>query len=591
MVKMTINGQAVEAEEGKTILEAARGLGIEIPTLCYYRAVSPYGACRVCLVEITDERGSRLTASCSYPVQDGLEINTASERVLEARKVIVELLLARCPESPKLRELAAELGVEEPEAELKEDEDCILCGLCARVCHELMGVGAINFVGRGPTREVTTPFDEISHICLTCGACAFVCPTGARAVQLEKIAGRKPVPLLSEFDEGMTSRPSIYTPFAQAVPNKPVIDATNCVRLQTGECGACELFCEADAIVYDQEDTTEEIEVGAIIMATGFELFDSAQISRYGYGRLDNVIHSLEFERLSHASGPTGGEILMKDGRTPESVAIIHCVGSRDENYLEHCSRVCCMYSLKFAHLVKEKTEGEVYNFYIDVRAFGKGYEEFYKRVLDEGANFIRGKVAEVTAVAETPEEEGKLIVVAEDTLLSMVRRIPVDMVILSGGLKPGADADKLAKTFSLNCGQGGFFLEKHPKLAPVDAISDGIFLAGACQGPKDIPDSVAQGAAAAAGALSLIDRGKVLIEPITAEINEDLCAGCQLCISNCPYAAIDYDEEKKISIVTEELCKGCGTCVAGCPSGAARQKGFEDAQIFSEIEGILVDA
>jgi heterodisulfide reductase subunit A len=352
----------------------------------------------------------------------------------------------------------------------------------------------------------------------------------------------------------------------------------------------CVKKCEPDAICHDQVDQILEVDVGAIIVASGFSLFDSSQITRYGYGRLDNVIHALEFERMSHASGPTSGKILTKDGQTPKSVAILHCIGSRDENYQEYCSRVCCMYSLKFAHLVKEKTDAEVYNFYIDMRAFGKGYEEFYKRVLGEGVHFVRGKCAEVTEVAESPEEMGKLIVIAEDTLLGMTRRVPVDMVILSGGLRPGADAEKIGRVFSLNCSQDGFFLERHPKLAPVDSMSDGIFLAGACQGPKDIPDSVAQGAAAAAGVLSLIDKGKVVLEPITADIDKDRCCGCQLCIANCPYAAIDYDQENKISVVTEELCKGCGTCVAGCPSGAAHQKNFEDAQIFSEIEGILVE-
>jgi heterodisulfide reductase subunit A len=293
---------------------------------------------------------------------------------------------------------------------------------------------------------------------------------------------------------------------------------------------------------------------------------------------------------MSHASGPTNGKILTKGGLSPKSVAILHCIGSRDDNYHEYCSRVCCMYSLKFAHLVKEKTDAEIYNLYIDMRAFGKGYEEFYKRVLGEGVHFIRGKCAEVTEAAEIPEEKGRLIVVAEDTLLGITRRLPVDMVILSGGLAPGADAQEIARIFSLNCAQGGFFLERHPKLAPVDSMSDGIFLAGACQGPKDIPDSVAQGGAAAAGALSLIDKGKVILEPITAEINEEYCAGCQLCIGNCPYAAINYDEEKKVSVITEELCKGCGTCVAGCPSGAAHQRNFDDTQIFSEIEGVVAE-
>jgi len=222
------------------------------------------------------------------------------------------------------------------------------------------------------------------------------------------------------------------------------------------------------------------------------------------------------------------------------------------------------------------------------MRAFGKGYEEFYRRVMSEGVHFIRGKAAEVSTVAETPEEEGKLIVVGEDTLLGVTRRIPVDMVILASGMRPAEGTEKLARILSLGCTRDGFYLEKHVKLAPVDSPSDGIFLAGACTGPKDIPDAVAQGAAAAAGALSLIDKGRVIIEPITSEINPEVCAGCQLCIMTCPYTAIHFDSERNVSVITEELCKGCGTCVAGCPSGAARQKSYEDSQIYAEIEGVL---
>ena len=300
------------------------------------------------------------------------------------------------------------------------------------------------------------------------------------------------------------------------------------------------------------------------------------------------MISALEFERICHASGPTGGKIMTSGGKAPRSVGIVHCVGSRDKNHQEYCSRVCCMYSLKFAHLVKDKTGAEVTNFYIDMRSFGKGYEEFYRRLMSEEVNFVRGKVAEVTNVTRGPEEEGKLIVVCEDTLLGLVRRVPVELVILSGGLKPGADAEKLNQVFGICRSADGFFAEKHPKLAPVDTASDGIFLAGACQGPKDIPDSVAQGAAAAAGALSLIDKGSIVLEPIRARINADICGGCQICVANCPYTAVEYNAEKGISEIIEELCKGCGTCVAGCPAGAALQENFEDRQIVSEVEGVL---
>lgn len=245
------------------------------------------------------------------------------------------------------------------------------------------------------------------------------------------------------------------------------------------------------------------------------------------------------------------------------------------------------MYSLKTAHLIREKTEGKVYEFYIDMRAFGKGYEEFYKRLLEEDVTFIRGRVAEVTDVSEATSEKGKLVVVAEDTLLGIVRRVPVDMVILSVGLEPRRDALDVAHTFSISRSKDGFFLEKHPKLAPVSTAVDGVFVAGACQGPKDIPDSVAQGAAAAANVLSLIDRKAVELEPAIAIINEASCSGCKMCVELCPYHAITYDEERKLATVNEALCKGCGVCVAACPSSAIEQQNFTNRQLVAEIEAI----
>ena len=246
------------------------------------------------------------------------------------------------------------------------------------------------------------------------------------------------------------------------------------------------------------------------------------------------------------------------------------------------------MYSLKIAHLVKEKTSAEVYEFYIDMRAFGKGYEEFYERVQKEKVNIIRGKVPEVTDVAETPEERGKLIVKCEDTLLGLSRRIPVDMVILSGAVEPRRDADAIARLFSLSRGADGFFIEKHPKLDPMATMSDGILIAGTCQGPKDIPDTVAQGAGAAARALSILTKGEVEIEAIAAVIDKDLCGGCRICNGLCPYSAIEFDEKEKVSKVIEEICKGCGTCVAGCPAGAIKAGHFTDEQMLAEIDGLM---
>jgi heterodisulfide reductase subunit A len=357
------------------------------------------------------------------------------------------------------------------------------------------------------------------------------------------------------------------------------------------DCRLCATVCEPKAIDYQMKDQMIEVEVGAIILATGFRAFDPRKIPYLGYGRYPDVLTALEFERLVNSAGPTGGKVLLKDGREPKSVGIIHCVGSRDKRFHPYCSRVCCMYSLKFAHLVKERTNAEVYNFYIDLRAFGKGYEEFYSRVLGEGVHLIRGNVGEVSDVALTPEEEGKLILSVEDTLSGFVRRIPVDMVILATGLEPQPDAEEVRRMFNISCSREGWFLERHPKLAPVSTFTDGIFLAGACQGPKDIPDAVAQAGAAAAEALALIDRGFVELEPNTAYIDAALCSGCKTCIGLCPFSAISFDREKGVAVINEALCKGCGTCVAACPSGAAQQNLFADEQIYTEIEGVLVDA
>ena len=408
--------------------------------------------------------------------------------------------------------------------------------------------------------------------CNGCGECALKCP----------------IKVLSEFDEKLGMRRAIFKPFAQGVPNLFTIDKEHCTKILKDKCGLCEKICTRGAIDYEQKDEIIEVSVGVIILATGFQIFDARQMPQYGYGRLDNVMTSLEFERLCSANGPTEGKIVLKDGTEPKSVGILHCIGSRDDRFHPYCSRVCCMYALKYSHLIKEKTGAEVYQFYVDMRCFGKGYEEFYNRLLEEGVHFVRGKAAEVTDFAVYKGEEGKLIVRCEDTAIGAIRRIPLDMVILANALEARDDAKELARIFSINTGADGFFIEKHPKLAPVSTTTDGVFIAGCCQGCKDIPDAVAQGAAAASEALSLIDRGEVEIEPYTSVIDADLCSGCKTCIELCPYTAIEFDEEKKVSAVNDALCKGCGTCVAACPSGAATAQHFTDKQIFSEIEGVL---
>jgi heterodisulfide reductase subunit A len=392
-----------------------------------------------------------------------------------------------------------------------------------------------------------------------------------------------------EWNEGLSKRKPIYIPFPQATPPVVVVDPDTCIWFKTGKCPqTCIEACERDAFDFEQTETFDEIKVGAIIMATGYTTFDAGRMPEYGYGLYPTVYTSLEVERLLNAAGPTGGQIVLRDGSTPKVVGIIHCVGSRDAKHNLWCSKVCCMYSLKLAHMVKERTGAEVYNFYIDMRTPGKGYEEFYDKILREGVHMVRGRVAGVTDEAAAPEEEDHLVIRAEDTLIGSVRRIPVDMVILAVGLEPQPDAADVRRLFNISCGTEGWFTERHAKLAPVSTFTDGIFLAGACQGPKDIPDTVAQAGAAAAEVMAMVDRGFVMLEPNTAHIDEAACSGCKTCVGLCPFSAITFDEERKKASINEVLCKGCGVCVGACPSGAAQQHLFTDQEIFSEIEGVL---
>lgn len=413
--------------------------------------------------------------------------------------------------------------------------------------------------------------------CTGCGACVEKCP-------------RKIVD--TEFEAGLGYRKAIYMPFPQAVPKVPVIDRENCTFFKTGKCKVCEKMCQPGAIDYTQQDEIIELEVGNIILATGWKLFDCSKIPQYGYGRLANVYTSMEFERLCNAAGPTNGKIVLRDGKTePKSVAIVHCVGSRDKNHNEHCSAICCMAALKFGHLVMEKTGAEVYSFYIDMRTNQKMYEEFYGRLLEEGMHFVRGKVAEITDAARKPSEQGKAIIQVEDTLMGKQRRIPVDMVILMGALEPQTDAKELGLRCGISCSMAGWYTERHPKLDPVATMTDGVFVAGACQGAKDIPASVAQGAAAAARVMGMITKGSVEIEPVVASINEEGCSGCRICNNMCPYNAIDYVAEAGVSRINTAMCKGCGTCVSACPAGVISGSHFTNDQIFAEIEGVLWDA
>jgi len=430
-------------------------------------------------------------------------------------------------------------------------------------------VGNFNVTIRKKARHV----DE--ELCTGCGICWEKCP--------KKVID-------DVYEAGLGYRKAVYTPFAQAVPKYPVIDEPNCTFFQKGTCKACEKFCPTHAIDFKQQDQYLNVEVGNVILATGYDLFDAGKMTNYGYGRLPNVFTSMEFERLSNAAGPTGGEITLRDGKTkPQTVGIIHCVGSRDKNFNNYCSTICCMQSLKFAHLVKERTGAEVYEFYIDMRTAAKSYDEFYQRVLEEGTLFVRGKVAEVTDAVRLRSQKGKLIIQVEDTLIGKQRRIPVDMVVLSIGMEPRADAKETGKMFGISCSTDGWFMERHPKLDPISTMTEGIYIAGCASGPKDIPASVSQGAAAAARVLDKILQKEVELEPIRATVDEARCSGCRICNNLCPFNAIAFIDDLAVTRINPALCQGCGTCVAACPAGAISGTGFSNDQIFAQIDGMLM--
>jgi heterodisulfide reductase subunit A len=585
MLSVTIDGMTTQVQEGTTVLQAAKSLNLKIPTLCYHPMLKPFGACRLCVVELRRKVGYEVVTSCNTPCQEGMVVSTDTPHLRAARCLVLEMMLACWPNVPILHKLAQEFGLEQrrfPGVVQDEKEDaCILCLRCVRICEEVVGACAIGFEDRGMRRRVVTPFNQESEACIACGACTHVCPTSHMKFQAEEYKGKPP-----EFLLGPNT--AIYVPTPQAVPKVPRIDRDACIHFKTGGCQTCVRVCEPGAVNHEMVDQEVELEVGQVLVATGFDLFEASPMPQYGYGRLDNVYASIDIERMLNSTGPTGGRVLLKNGKPPRAVGIIHCIGSRDESHHRYCSRVCCMYALKFAHLIKERTEGEVYNFYIDVRASGKGYEEFYSRVLHEGINVIRGKVAEVVEAGWSKREEGTMLIRCEDTLIGRFREIPVDMVVLCNAIEPRRDADEVGRLFGLSRSPDGFFLERHPKLDPVATASDGLFVAGCAQGPKDIPHSVAQASAAAARMLATITKGVVEIDPVRAEINEAFCSGCRICNALCPYNAIGYLEEKNVSQVNSTLCKGCGTCVAACPAGAITGYGFSDQQIRAELEGVL---
>jgi heterodisulfide reductase subunit A len=432
-----------------------------------------------------------------------------------------------------------------------------------------------GYVGNFDVRVRRMPRYVKRDLCTGCRECEAACV-------LRGGKGRLMVP--SEFDAGMGKRPAVYVPFAQAVPLKAVIDPDSCLWLLKGKCSLrCVDVCEAGAIDLEMQETFVDLKVGCIVVATGFSMWDAAKLPEYGYGKSPNILTGLEFERLTAAGGPTAGEIRTAEGRKPERVAIIHCVGSRDERAHAYCSRFCCMYSLKQAHQIKEKTEAEVFSIYMDMRTFGKDYEEFYTRTRREGIQFIQGRPSQVTV----DPASGEIFVEVEDILLGRVMELRVDMVVLATAVEPPADADRIASTFRLGRTPDGWFAEAHPKLRPVETATAGVYLAGCAQGPRDVPDTVAHATAAAAEAVRLCNQGEVTISPTVAVVEPERCVGCGECIATCPYSAIVRGDTEKAE-VNPALCQGCGTCAATCPSGAITALHFTDEEIVVQIDGLL---
>ena len=507
-VTLAIDGKEVKIKEGATILEAAKSAGVLIPTFCYYDGLPPAGACRLCSVEIITRGGrKRIVTSCNYPVEEGLEVNTKSPEIVGIRKMIIELMLARCPNVKKIQDLAREYEVGKPRFAL-EEEKCILCGLCERVC-EKIGMNVISSVGRGVYREMKTPYqmslDANLDFCMSCGACMTVCPTEAMEDMFKETTRKIPIPIPSEFEVGLKSRKPIYIPFPQAVPAIPTIDRERCAHFVTDKCKICEEICDPKAVNFEQKEELIELEVGSIIVATGFDLFDVRGISEYGYGRYKNVLMSLEFERLLCASGPTGGHLVRpSDNRVPERIVFIQCVGSRSERgETPYCSSVCCAYATKEAILIKEhEPKCDVQILYMDLRVFGKGFQEFVNRAEKEwGVKYTKGRPSRI----EEDTKTGDLLIRYEDMIEGEIKEIEADLVVLCPALIPKADNKRLAEILGVKLDEYGFFESEDVMFAPISTNVPGIFICGYGQGPKDIPESVAQASGAAAKAAEVI--------------------------------------------------------------------------------------
>ncbi|MEM4161372.1 MAG: CoB--CoM heterodisulfide reductase iron-sulfur subunit A family protein [Thermoplasmata archaeon] len=410
----------------------------------------------------------------------------------------------------------------------------------------------------------------VTKDCNICGKCEEVCP----------------VIVPNEFDRNLSPRKAIYLPFPQAVPARYTIDTNHCLGLNPLVCGKCKEVCEARAIDYDMQDEEIEVDVGAIIVATGYELFPKEKIGEYGYGIYPDVIDGLEFERLLSASGPTGGEVVRpSDGKIPKVVAFIQCTASRDpDSYMPYCSKICCMYTAKHAMLYKHHVhDGKAYVFYIDIRAGGKDYEEFVKRAMEEERiTYIRGKVSKVFKRGD------KMVVWGSDTLSGEFVELEADLVVLASAIVPAPDTKKVANLLKIPVDENSFLKEAHPKLRPVETLVQGVYICGAAHGPKDIPETVAQASGAASKAIAILSGKELYHEPTTAEVNMDACSGCRVCVNLCPFSAITFNETTHTVEINEILCEGCGTCVAACPTGALKLRNMTDRQIFNMIRAAL---
>jgi heterodisulfide reductase subunit A len=425
-----------------------------------------------------------------------------------------------------------------------------------------------GYVGNFKVKILKKPTYVDPDKCTLCDECTKVCP----------------VVMSNEFDLGLTARKAIYIPFPQAIPATYTLDIRGCPGLLPIACGKCADVCEPEAIDYDMNAEVIEEEVGAIIVATGYDLYEKENLSEYGYGKYADVLDGLQFERLLSASGPTQGKILRpSDHKEPKEVVFIQCAGSRDpELHCAYCSKICCMYTAKHAMLYKHHVhDGQAYIFYIDIRSGGKGYEEFVQRTVEEdGVVYLRGKVSKIF------EDKGKIKVWGVDTLLGKDIEIDADMVVLATAMRPSDGADELAKKLKIAMDKDGFLAEAHPKLRPVESVTAGMFLAGAAQAPKDIPEAVAQASGAAAKAIAILSQERLFHSPTVAKVNLNLCTGCGMCVYVCPYEALSL-KDRKVE-VNEVLCEGCGTCQATCLRAAINVKNTTPSQVHEMIRASL---